>query len=749
MKTALDLSGRIARALSTLLVAGIFPVRSGSAGPHRWKNRAGRGRGPLMPSGSCIAPGERLEARHALAGFDITGTLAPSSVGDEADSTAPVFTTSNQVPAGGTILAAPVEPAEIGQVRSFLEAVPGVARISVPASKGGVDYRLDVLDVPRGTSLYKALKIPASGLFPQDDVLNRFAVSTNWYSSLDVASAYADSDWGQSQGYQVVEFAAPKGLRLIDLGDNDTLGYVWASLESDVAWTESQLAILEGADPPTTNPEAVAIVRQKLVELRRDMEIVQLTTGYNASYATQLDLLQTYGDAITNDFTYDPGVEIVRRGISPTDTFVVETATPSVWRPATLVTGTTPDPVDLVTWGGTADDLNRISFTTDIDKELTSILGTYLNVDGYFAAELPSLFHRDGRLIEEVGLFVPRDSTTIVTRQPALVLGGQDEPWVQVVAATGTPHTNFLAYEAAFRGGVRVASGDVTGDGTAEIIVAPGPNRPGEIRVFTQQGVELPSYRTLAFGPRYRGGVDVTVGDIDGDGVNEIIASRTSGLTRVNVFGVDPLAADPVADVPIRRFVGLPAFYRNGGGVTAGDYGTFVGGVQVSADPDGIDEIAVGSNAGIRAQVRLFDAFSTPRLVQRFFAFGARFRRGVSLSTAQWDGVGAEDIVVGAGVGGGSVVEIYGGNSFSQLARLTAFSSFGQPNAAVNTAALDLDGDGIVDNLYSVQGRRGTGGSRGVRRYDRITTDTTTLPGSTVLQPPLRIAPITLRVLGG
>jgi hypothetical protein len=94
-------------------------------------------------------------------------------------------------------------------------------------------------------------------------------------------------------------------------------------------------------------------------------------------------------------------------------------------------------------------------------------------------------------------------------------------------------------------------------------------------------------------------------------------------------------------------------------------------------------------------------------------------------------------------------VEIYGGNSFSQLARLTAFSSFGQPNAAVNTAALDLDGDGIVDNLYSVQGRRGTGGSRGVRRYDRITTDTTTLPGSTVLQPPLRIAPITLRVLGG
>jgi uncharacterized repeat protein (TIGR01451 family) len=335
----------------------------------------------------------------------------------------------------------------------------------------------------------------------------------------------------------------------------------------------------------------------------------------------------------------------------------------------------------------------------------------------------------------------------------ALVVSNDDlcdgPPLVRLLEPeTGAVVSQFLAYEPRFRGSVRVAAGDLTGDGIDEIVVAPGRNRVGQIRVFTPEGVELTQYRTFAFGPRYRGGVDVAVGDIDGDGVNEIIASRTSGLTRVNVFGVDPLAVDPVADAPIRRFLGLPAFYRNGGGVTAGDYGTFVNGVQVSADPDGIDEIAVGSNAGIRAQVRVFDAATTPRLIQRFFAFGAGFRRGVTLSTAQWDGVGAEDIVVGAGVGGRSVVEIYGGNSFSQLARLTAFSSFGRPNAAVNTAALDLDGDGIADDLYGVRGRGGTGGSRGVRSYDRITTDTATLPASTVLAPPLRIAPITLRVLG-
>jgi uncharacterized repeat protein (TIGR01451 family) len=336
----------------------------------------------------------------------------------------------------------------------------------------------------------------------------------------------------------------------------------------------------------------------------------------------------------------------------------------------------------------------------------------------------------------------------------ALVVSNDDLcfglPFVRVLdPTTGATISQFLVYEPSFRGSVRVATGDVTGDGVAEIIVAPGRNRIGQIRVFTPEGVELPAYRTFAFGPAYRGGVDVAVGDIDGDGVNEIIASRSSGLARVNVFAVDPLAADPVANVPIRTFVGIPGIYRNGAVITAGDYGTFTNGMMLSATPDGIDEIAVGSNAGIRAQVRVFDASLAPRQVASFVAIRPGFRGGVTLSSARWDGDTADDIIVGAGVGGQSIVEVYGGGAFSQLARLAAFSSFGRPNAAVNAAALDIDGDGIADDLYGVQGRGGSGGTRGVRRFDRITTATSTLPSSTNLLPPLRIAPITLRILGG
>ncbi len=61
---------------------------------------------------------------------------------------------------------------------------------------------------------------------------------------------------------------------------------------------------------------------------------------------------------------------------------------------------------------------------------------------------------------------------------------------------------------------------------------------------------------------------------------------------------------------------------------------------------------------------------------------------------------------------------------------------------------LDLDGDGRADDVYGVQGRNATGGSNGVRRWNRITTATNVLPETTTLAPPLRIASIVLRVPG-
>src|SRR5437773_989086 len=58
-------------------------------------------------------------------------------------------------------------------------------------------------------------------------------------------------------------------------------------------------------------------------------------------------------------------------------------------------------------------------------------------------------------------------------------------PLVKVYdAATGTETLSFLAYDANVTGGVRVAIGDVNGDGTPDIITAPGPGGGPHIHAF-------------------------------------------------------------------------------------------------------------------------------------------------------------------------------------------------------------------------------------------------------------------------
>jgi uncharacterized repeat protein (TIGR01451 family) len=342
----------------------------------------------------------------------------------------------------------------------------------------------------------------------------------------------------------------------------------------------------------------------------------------------------------------------------------------------------------------------------------------------------------------------------------ALVTGSDDGcnglPLVRVLdPETGAPLSEFLAYESSFRGSVRVATGDVTGDGIPEIIVAPGRNRVGQIRVFGPNPAgstnysELFAYRTLPFGAAYRGGVEVTVGDLDGDGVGDIIAGQSSGAGLVRTFLVNPNAVDPVANVPSRSFRGIPGPYAGGVMVAAGDFGTFVNGAKTSTSPDGIAEIAVGSNAGIKATVRVFDVSGAPKVVRTLQPIGANFKGGVTLSTAKYSSDAIDDIFVGAGVGGSSIVEIYDGDTGTNLAKLSAFSSFTKQNARVFTAALDsIANPGIVENIYGVKGLNGGAGAKGVRAYNRSTSQTATLPASTFLAPPLRIAPIIVRVTG-
>jgi len=108
-------------------------------------------------------------------------------------------------------------------------------------------------------------------------------------------------------------------------------------------------------------------------------------------------------------------------------------------------------------------------------------------------------------------------------------------PHVRTFELNGTPRASFFAYGSSFRGGVDVAVGDVDGDGRDEIITSPGAGGGPHIRIFRADGRAIGGF--MAYSPSFRGGVNVTTADVNGDGRDEIITGPgRGGGPHVRIF---------------------------------------------------------------------------------------------------------------------------------------------------------------------------------------------------------------------
>jgi uncharacterized repeat protein (TIGR01451 family) len=329
------------------------------------------------------------------------------------------------------------------------------------------------------------------------------------------------------------------------------------------------------------------------------------------------------------------------------------------------------------------------------------------------------------------------DSEEIIV-PPSGVIVGTDVgcvtgPFVRVVDPdTGADRIiPFFAYEPSFRGGARVYGADVTGDGIPEIITAPGPGRPAEVRVFSNTGSPLPQYNFFPFGRAYTGGLNVSAGSITAAGKIQIVAAQSRGGT-VRVFDVTPTSATPVASTAIRQLQPFGAGYRSGVFVDTADIGTFSGRTLTSTAPDGIMELVVGSGPGIRATVNVYNGQPVrPALINSFNPFARGYNRGASVSRLPSSVPGnADKILVSAGSSGGSLVETYSGLSKTREA---AFAAYAGSRAEVFSAAIN------ETQIFNVEGQFGrTNGVRKVRSTSG--TGSSTLPQSNASYPPLRVA---------
>jgi hypothetical protein len=290
--------------------------------------------------------------------------------------------------------------------------------------------------------------------------------------------------------------------------------------------------------------------------------------------------------------------------------------------------------------------------------------------------------------------------------------------------ATGTLKFSFLAFAPSFTGGVRVAVGDINGDGVSDIICASGPGQDPLIKVVDgtklgdlQANGEIADSALLAkfdaYTPFFLGGVNVAYG-LGRNGVPELITGAGPG-GGPHVLVIDGTKLNQVSSTgQILPSAVLGSFYAYDP--------AFTGGVSVAAgdvNGDGVIDVITGAGPGGGPHVKVVDGTklndlasdSEPlpsALLASFYAYSPFFTGGVSVAFAE--GVnGDPELTTGAGPGGAPHVLVLDATKLTEVgsngqilpsAVLGSFYAYDPAfTGGVRVAAADLNGDGVIDVL--------------------------------------------------